>query len=156
MGPSQIGVVALISVWGLLPFSCFKTSAPANVAQRPAPAHVQTTNQPAPRQCTNQPASVGTTNSPVAASSIARNLGDVTLTNHCETCLDLGQGRSCTIRPDVINPNSLRITMAIQSSAADGRTRGLNVTRVTARPGQTFEVAVGDFDITFKPVIVNE
>jgi hypothetical protein len=39
---------------------------------------------------------------------------------------------------------------------ADGRTGGLNVTQVTAKPGQVFDMAVGDLDISFTPVIVEE
>ena len=54
------------------------------------------------------------------------------------------------------NYNSLQLTVALQSRKADGKTAGLIITQVLTRPGQPFEVAVGDMDITLTPEIVQE
>jgi hypothetical protein len=71
MGLSHITVMAVISLSGLLPSSCTKTPA--------APQHAQTT----------------VTNAAVAQSK-TRDLGVVQLTNHYETEIDLGTGKSCS------------------------------------------------------------
>lgn len=78
------------------------------------------------------------------------------MTNRYETCIELGAGTSCTITPRLLDRNSLQLTMALQSRKADGKTAGFIVTQVVTRPGQPFEVAVGDMDITLTPEIVQE
>jgi hypothetical protein len=99
---------------------------------------------------------VANPNPAVSTPSSAKDLGELTLTNRYETCINLGAGRSCTITPKLLDRNSLQLTMALQSKQANGKTAGLIITQVITRPGQPFEVAVGDIDITLTPEIVQE
>lgn len=141
MGVSQVTVIAAISLSGLLSFGCSK---------RPAPTTVKTH--------TPRPATVATNSSPprpamTARGSNVKDLGALDLTNRFETFIDLGGGRSCTITPRLIDKNNLQLTLVLQSKSADGKTDGIVVTQVSTHPGQPFEAAVGDMDITLTPNI---
>jgi hypothetical protein len=126
MGLSHITVMAVISLSGLLPSSCTKTPA--------APQHAQTT----------------VTNAAVAQSK-TRDLGVVQLTNHYETEIDLGTGKSCTIIPRLLDHRELQLTLSFGTKNAAGRPTGLSVTRVTAQPDQPFDITVNDMDLIFTP-----
>jgi len=140
MGVSRIDVIAAISLWGLWPFSCSKTSTSTTAKQHaPGPSPVVTNSSPA-----------------ISAPANAKNLGELELTNLRETHLELGRGRSCTITPKMLDRNTLQLMIALQSRSADGKTTSFIVTRVFTRPGQPFEVAVGDIDITLTPNIAQE
>jgi hypothetical protein len=95
------------------------------------------------------------TNAPVVpeapAPSRTRDLGVVQLTNHCETHIQLGGGKSCTITPHLIDPKHLQLTMVLESKMADGKTRGLNIMKVVTRPDQQFEVDFGSLNLTLTP-----
>ncbi|HEU6447834.1 MAG TPA: hypothetical protein VFV23_05300 [Verrucomicrobiae bacterium] len=90
---------------------------------------------------------------PVSADPNAKNIGEVTLTNHYETCIDIGDGKNCLITPRVLDRKSVQLTMSLQSTNADGMTDALSVMRVVAQPGKPFEVAIGDLDLTLTPKI---
>jgi len=133
VGVSHIAVIAAISLSGLCPSSCSTTS-----------------NSTIAKQHTPNP-------SPAASTpSNTKDLGELALTNHYETCVNLGAGRSCTITPELLDRNSLQLTMALQYRQADGKIAGFIVTQVVTRPGKPFEVAIGDTDITITPEIVQE
>jgi len=140
MGVSHIAVIAAISLSGLLPASCSKTSPPA-AAKQHAPSTNQVVAKPTPA---------------VSTPANAKDLGELMLTNRYETRVNLGAGRSCTITPRLLDRDNLQLIMALQSSQANGKTAGLIVTQVTTRPGQPFEVAVGDMDIILTPELVQE
>ncbi|MGA3285428.1 MAG: hypothetical protein ABSD57_13345 [Verrucomicrobiota bacterium] len=140
MGVSHIAVIAAISLSGLLPFSCSKSSTSTTAKQHaPIPTPVVTNSKPV-----------------VSTPSNAKDLGELELTNRFETCINLGAGRSCTITPKLLDHDSVQLTMALQSRQANGKTAGLIITQVTTRPGKPFEVAVGDMDIILTPEIVQE
>ncbi len=118
----------------LIPSSCSKVSTLSKAAAKP-----------------------GSTNSvSVATNTNARDLGELSLTNHYETCIQLGAGKSCTIKPNVIGRKDLQLTMALESKMTNGKTEGLIVTQVVAREGKSFEVAIGDMNFTLTPNIVSE
>jgi hypothetical protein len=85
-----------------------------------------------------------------------KNLGELQLTNHYETCVNLGAGKSCTIKPSLLNNSDLQITMALESISASGKVNGLSVVEVVTKTGQPFEVAVGDMNITLTPKLADE
>jgi hypothetical protein len=101
-----------------------------------------------------------TTNAPAApmppAPSRTRDLGVLQLTNHCETRIQLGGGKSCTITPHLIDPNHLQLTMVLESKLPDGKTRGLNVMKVISRPDEQFEVDFGSLNLTLTPQMAVE
>jgi len=81
-------------------------------------------------------------------------LGEVMLTNHCETSFQLSKGKNCTLlaRDDGGN---LEVTVALRSCTANGLTQGLSVTQVSAKSGKPLEVALGDCELSFTPKIEN-
>ncbi len=121
------GIVAFSMSW--LPLSCSKTSPPQ--------AKASSTNQVAANPA-NQ-----------------KNLGELALTNHIETCVNLGAGKSCTITPTLLDHKNLQLVMALESKS-DGKTAGLSVVQVVAQPGESFDVTVGDLKITLTPNLASE
>jgi len=81
-------------------------------------------------------------------------LGEVMLTNHCETSFQLSNGKNCTLlaRDDGHN---LEVTVALKSLTSGGLTRDLSVTQVSAKSGKPLEVALGDYELSFTPKIEN-
>jgi hypothetical protein len=138
MWVTKIFTVALVSLTGLLPSSCSKSKSAA--AQHQPAANVA--NSPV-----NQAAKVDPTQ---------KNLGELDLTNHYETFVNLGAGKSCIIRPTAINRSKLQLTMSVESKGPNGKTRDLSVVQVVAKAGTPFEVAVGDMNLTLTPVITGE
>ena len=129
MGISQIISVVALSLTGLLPASCQKTSSQQKSSPPAAVAHSNTTN----------------------ANDIFHNLGEVELTNHYETCVQLGGGKHCTLTPKMLNQKYVLITLSVESKTAAGKTHDLSVTQVVTRTGKPLEVAVGDFELTLTP-----
>jgi len=126
MGISQIVSVVALSLTGLLPASCNKTS---------------------PQQKSSPPAAVARSN----ANDILHNLGEVVLTNHYETCVPLGGGKNCTLTPKMLDQKNVQITLSVESKTTAGKTHDLSVTQVVTRTGRPLEVAVGDFELTLTP-----
>jgi len=110
-----------------------------------------------PSSCTK--ARIATTQ-PVSAAAIAsqsttnKNLGELSLTNHYETCVNLGAGKSCTIKPTLLDRSNLQLTMAVESKNTNGATRDLSVVQVVTKAGKPFEVAVGNMNISLTPLLV--
>jgi hypothetical protein len=124
---SKFFTAVLVALTGLLPSSC--TKAKITTAQK-------------------QRASVVADASGVSTN---RNLGELELTNYYEADIELGAGKSCRITPKVIDRKNLQLTMALESKKVDGQIAGLSVTQVIIRPGEPFEVAVGDMNFTLTP-----
>ena len=84
------------------------------------------------------------------------DLGTVTLTNHSETCVLLGPGQDCRLTPNLIDEHNVQLTVAVESKKPNGRIHDLSITQVIAKTGQTFEVAVGDFNFSLTPNVKTE
>jgi hypothetical protein len=130
MGITHFATVIVAFSMGWLPLSCSKTSPPQ--------AHASSTNGVAAKPA-NQ-----------------KNLGELALTNHIETCVNLGAGKSCTITPTLLDHKNLQLVMALESKKSDGKTAGLSVVQVVTRPGESFDVTVGDLKITLTPDVAAE
>ena len=115
----------MVAFMGLLPSSCTK-------AKSPSAQHV-------------------TSGEVVSGSATNKNLGELSLTNHYETCVNLGAGKSCTIKPTLISRDNLQLTMAVESKSSNGKTRDLSVVQIITKTGKPFEVAVGDMNLTLTP-----
>ena len=126
MGFSQIISVVALSLTGLLPASCHKM---------------------APQQKSSPPATVVQSKT----NDILHNLGEVELTNHFETCVQLGGGKNCTLTPKMLDQKNVQITLSIESKTAAGKTHDLSVTQIVTRTGKPLEVAVGDFELSLTP-----
>ena len=123
----------MIFLTGLLPASCHKMAA----QQKSAPPAMTLT----------------LTNGMVSPN---RNLGEISLTNHNETCLRLATGESCTLTPRMLDRHNVQITLALESKNDYGETHDFVVTQVIAQPGKPLEVAVGDLNLTFTPRVTDE
>jgi hypothetical protein len=134
MGITNFATVMVAFSMSWLPLSCSKTSPP----QAHAPSNASSTNQVAVKP-ENQ-----------------KNLGELALTNHIETCVNLGAGKSCTITPTLLDHKNLQLVMAFESKKSDGKTAGLSVVQVVEQSGQSFDIAVGDLDITLIPKLAAE
>jgi hypothetical protein len=65
-----------------------------------------------------------------------KDLGVLDLTNHCETTVELGGGKSCRIVPELLGSKDLQLTFTLETKQADGLTEELNVTQVMTRSGK--------------------
>jgi len=128
-------VIAGVSVFltGLMPLSCHK---------------VATTAASSKAGATNSVAGITSTNN-----APQHNLGSVSLTNHLETCLQLGGGKNCTLTPHVIDAHTLELTLALESRTTAGKVHDVSVTQVTAKSGKEVDVALGDYQLSFTPNI---
>jgi hypothetical protein len=98
--------------------------------------------------------SSSTATNSVAANPNEKNLGEITLTNHYETCVAIGDGKNCVITPRLLDGKSVRLVLSLQSKNADGETDALSVMQVVTKPGKPFEVAIGDLNLILTPVIM--
>jgi len=79
------------------------------------------------------------------------DLGEVSLTNHFETCVKLGGGKNCFLSPKMLDGHNLQITFALESKNDSGKTHDLTVAQVVTHSGKPVEVALGDFNLTLTP-----
>src|SRR5271170_4131492 len=102
---------ALIAILtGLLPLSCTKAKSPT--AQQHTPIVTIATS---------------------SESFTNKNLGELELTNHYETCVNLGAGKSCTIKPTLLGRSNLQLTMSLESKNANGRINGISIVQVITK-----------------------
>ena len=131
----------MIFLSGLLPASCHKSATPAK-ATSPAVAATVAAN--------------GATNAANLANSASHNLGEISLTNHNETCLWLATGESFTLTPKLLDKNNVQITLEVESKNDYGETHNFAVTRVFGQSGKPLEVAVGSLNLTFTPRVTDQ
>ncbi len=137
MATAHIATVLALALTGFLPSSCTKTSA------------AKKTGAPVV-------AAASSTNSVPSVPANNKDIGVLNLTNHYETTIDLGAGKSCRITPRMLGRKDLQLTLTLETKQADGQMAGLNVTQVTTRPGKTFDVKIGDVKITLTPNFVDQ
>jgi hypothetical protein len=130
---TKLFTALMVILTGLLPLSC--TTAKKPTTQQRAPIVTIATS---------------------SESFTNKNLGELELTNHYETCINLGAGKSCTIRPTLLGRNNLQLTMALESKNASGKVRDLSIVQVVTKTGMPFEVAVGDMNLTLTPKLAEE
>lgn len=78
------------------------------------------------------------------------------LTNRCETRIELGGGKTCTIKPCQLGRRDLQLTLTLETKTADGKIQGLNIVNVVTKPDQEFEVNFGGMDLTMTPQLAAE
>jgi hypothetical protein len=144
MWVTKLFTALIVILAGLLPSSC--TTGKKPMAQQHAP-------QTAPVATVAAAAETKTNKIELQNNE---NLGELELTNHYETCVNLGAGNSCTIKPTLLDNNNLKLTMAFETKNASGGMKGLSILQVVTKSGQPFEVAVGDMNLTLTPKLVTE
>jgi hypothetical protein len=130
---TKLFTALMVLLTGLLPSSC--TSAKKSTAQQHAPIVTIATS---------------------FESFTNKNLGELELTNHYETCVNLGAGKTCTITPTLLGRSNLQLTMALESKNASGKVKDLSIVQVVTKTGIPFEVAVGDMNLTLTPKLAEE
>ena len=137
MATGHIAAILALTLTGLLPSSCTKTSTSQKTSPPVIAAAIASTADPSP-----------------AIHSKNKDLGVLDLTNHCETTVELGGGKSCRIVPELLGGKDLQLTFTLETKQADGLTEGLNVTQVMTRSGKTLDVSIGDTQFTLTPNFV--
>src|ERR1051325_10032650 len=89
----------------------------------------------------------------MAANPNEKNIGQVVLTNHYETCVNIGNGKSCVIRPRMLDGKSVQLILSLQSTNTEGETDALSVRQIVTKSGKQFEVVIGEMNLTMTPVI---
>ena len=89
-----------------------------------------------------------------AISAKPGELGEVVLTNHFETVVRVGNGKSCTLVPRQMGSRNVELTLSLESRNAAGKTAELSVMQVSATPGKLMEVALGGMQLSFTPKLV--
>jgi hypothetical protein len=135
MGVSHAILVAVTALTSLLPSGCHKSAPPPATATGPAPATAGTTN---------------------TSALLARNLGEVTMTNHYETSIPLGDGKSCTLTPKLLDSRNVQITLMLESRNEAGAIHDLSFKQIVTRLDRPFEVAVGNFSLALTPKVAEE
>ena len=82
-----------------------------------------------------------------------KNLGVLPLSNHVSTTINIGKNTQCTLTPTMLKSGDVQIILDMETLDADGRPQGMNVARVLARPGEPFDVSIGDISLAFTPEI---
>jgi len=131
---TKVFTALMVILTGLLPSSCTKAKNPTAQQQHTSIVTIATSSE----------------------SFTNKNLGELELTNHYETCINLGAGKSCTIKPILLGRSNLQLTMALESKNASGQVKGISVVQVVTKAGQSFEVAVGDMNLTLTPKLADE
>jgi hypothetical protein len=99
---------------------------------------------------------IGTATNSETVTISSRDLGEISMTNHLDTCVPLGAGKDCVLTPVMIDKRNVQITVALETKTAKGKVHDLSITQVVARSGKPFEVAVGQFSFSLTPNVVSE
>ena len=90
---------------------------------------------------------------PVKSVLNTKDLGVLPLSDHVSTTVSLGRNRQCTITPTLLKSGDLQLILSMETVANNGRPTGMNVARVVTKPGEPFDVAIGDINLAFTPHI---
>ncbi len=142
MGLSQIiaGISALVT--GLVPLSCQHKTPPSKNPVPPPAAIVTVTN--------------AATAAVVPTNSVIHDLGEISLTNHYERCVQLGGGKECILYPNLLDKHRAEITVTFESKTPAGQIHDMIVSQINAKTGEAVEVMLGDFQLNLKPDIASE
>lgn len=124
----------LVFLTGLLPASCHKTTG-HDKAVPPTTAVLKTN---------------------ATLNLITGNIGQIALTNRSEVSVLFANGASCTLTPKVVDSQNIQITLALETRKEDGDTKEFAVKQVVAQDGKQMEVAVGNMNISFTPVLAGK
>jgi hypothetical protein len=139
MGISQIITGIAVFVTGLVPMSCHTTAA----TKKSSPSATVAGANSGAGSATNAP-------------TMQHDLGQISLTNQIETCVNLGSGQACVLKPKQVDSKTYQLTLSVQSKTQGGKLQDLSVAQVTTKSGAPLEVAVGDFQISLTPNMVRE
>ena len=83
-------------------------------------------------------------------------LGELLLTNHTEQCIQIGTNKQCFFTTLMIDRRNAQITLALECKATKNKPANLSVTQIVTKSDHPFEVALGDYSLSFTPHIISE
>ena len=89
----------------------------------------------------------------VVSSLRKKDLGVLPLSDHVSTTVSLGNNTQCTLTPTLLRDGNLQIILAMETTSIHGKLQSINVARVLTRPGEPFNVSIGDLDLAFTPQV---
>jgi hypothetical protein len=137
MGMTHLTVILAAVAIAWLPASCSKSQ-----------------NSKAAIAKTAAKAPVGNAAGNVSASADTESPGGLSMTNNSETIIQLGAGKTCRIKPVLLDEKNLQLTLALELKKADGEMQGLIIKQVVTPPGKPFEIVMEGTDIALTPIIV--
>lgn len=98
-------------------------------------------------------ASISHSTNSVTSSLHRKDLGVLPLSDHVSTTVSLGNNTQCTLTPTMLKGGNLQIILAMETTSINGKLQSVNVARVVARPGEPFDVSIGELDLAFTPQV---
>jgi hypothetical protein len=138
MGMTHLTVILAAFAFAWLPASCSKNKISNATPARTAPAAVA--------------GNAAAGNVSVVANT--KDSGGLSLTNNAETVIQVGAGKSCRIKPVLLDEKNLQLTLSLETKKADGEVQSLVITQVVTPPGKPFEITMEGTDIALTPIIV--
>lgn len=132
-GMGKISITAVLLLAGLLLTGCDKLTSLIN------------------KKSTARNASAAKSGGNSETNILTRDLGAISLTNHCETCVPLSTNKDCLLEPSLFDSRDIQLTVTVQTKNAQGQVRDMSMTEVTARLGKPLDVSVGEFTFTLTP-----
>lgn len=80
-------------------------------------------------------------------------LGEVNLTNHAETCIQISPGKQCFFTTKMLDRRNAQITLALECKETNSKTGNLSVTQIVTKSDKPFEIALGNCSLSFTPHI---
>jgi hypothetical protein len=99
-------------------------------------------------------ASSGNAAANVSASADSESQGGLSMTNNSEAVIKLGAGKTCRIKPVLLDEKNLQLTLALELKNAGGEMQGLVIKQVITPPGKPFDIVMEGTDIALTPIIV--
>jgi hypothetical protein len=90
----------------------------------------------------------------VSASADTEISDGLSMTNNTEAVIQLGAGKSCRIKPVLLDEKNLQLTLALELKNADGVMQSLIIKQVVTQPGKPFNIVLEGTDIALTPIIV--
>ncbi len=66
------------------------------------------------------------------------DMGELMLTNGVETIVHLGSGKSCRIKPTLVDKRNVQLTMALETKQTNGKIGSMSVAQTTTTRRTTF------------------
>ncbi len=82
------------------------------------------------------------------------DMGELMLTNGVETIVHLGSGKSCRIKPTLVDKRNVQLTMALETKQTNGKIGSMSVAQTTTTAGQHLDIKIGGTDMSLTPVVM--
>jgi hypothetical protein len=94
--------------------------------------------------------------SAVEAAEAAPDPNQLVLTNGLETTVELGAGKSCRIKPVIVDKQNVQLTLTLETKLVNGKIGSFSVAQTTTPNGQALAIKVGGTDVNLTPVVMDK